>query len=132
MEALIRTWFHANYHLDAKHVAASTKTAGAVEANGPGLSRSKRCQQATLDQMTGLRAKISKSTSDKLTNSLMKWVSHRVLSVVEDKGLESVLEIATADLDFQLLCRKTISGKRQQLYDNEKQAKHCGKSNLWL
>ena len=31
------------YHLNAKHVAASTETAGAVSASSPGPSASKRC-----------------------------------------------------------------------------------------
>ena len=43
--------------------------------------------------------------------------------MVEDKGLENVLQVATSDPTFQLPCRKTISSKIQQLYDIEKQAK---------
>ncbi|XP_070761682.1 E3 SUMO-protein ligase ZBED1-like [Enoplosus armatus] len=75
--------------------------------------------------MSGFRTKMSKTTSDRLTSSLAKWIALdcRPLLVVEDKGLENVLQIATCDPTFQLPCRKTISGKIQQLYDTEKQAK---------
>uniref|UniRef100_A0A3Q3X9E4 HAT C-terminal dimerisation domain-containing protein n=1 Tax=Mola mola TaxID=94237 RepID=A0A3Q3X9E4_MOLML len=104
------------YHLNAKHVAASTD-------NTPSSSR--QCRQFTLDKMTGFRAKMSKSTTDKLTNSLAKWIAVdcRPLSVVDDQGLEAVLQIASSDPTYELPCRKTISNKIHQLYDTEKQAK---------
>uniref|UniRef100_A0A3Q3X9E9 HAT C-terminal dimerisation domain-containing protein n=1 Tax=Mola mola TaxID=94237 RepID=A0A3Q3X9E9_MOLML len=75
--------------------------------------------------MTGFRAKMSKSTTDKLTNSLAKWIAVdcRPLSVVDDQGLEAVLQIASSDPTYELPCRKTISNKIHQLYDTEKQAK---------
>lgn len=75
--------------------------------------------------MTDSRTTINKSTSDKLTNSLVKWIvlDCRPLLVVEDKGVENVLQIATCDPAFQLLCKKSNSSKIQHLYDTEKQAK---------
>ncbi len=104
------------YHLNAKHVAASTD-------NTPSSSR--QCRQSTLDKMTGFRAKMSKSTTDKLTNPLAKWIAVdcRPLSVVEDQGLEAMLQIASSDPTYDLPCRKTISNKIHQLYDTVKQAK---------
>lgn len=109
------------YHLNAKHVAASTKTVGAVSTSSS--STSKRCRQAKLDEMTGFRTKISKSTSVKLTNSLTKWITLDCRPVVEDRELETVLQLASGDPTFQLPCQKTISSTIQQLYDTEKQVK---------
>ena len=90
------------YHLNAKHVAASTE-------NAP--SSSKHRPQSTLDKMTGFRAKMSKSTTDKLINTLAKWIGVDCwsFSVAEDQGLEAVQQIALSDLTYELPCRKTIS-----------------------
>ena len=64
--------------------------------NAPSLSR--QCRQSTLDKMTGFRAKMSQSTTDKITNSLVKLIAVdcRPLSVVEDQGLEAMLQIASS------------------------------------
>ena len=107
------------YHLNAKHVAAS------VEINVSPTPGTSTQSQATLDQMTGFRGKISKSTSDKLTNSLAHWIAVdcRPLAVVEDKGLEKVLQIASSDNSYELPCRKTISSRIHQLYDTKKEEK---------
>lgn len=45
----------------------------------------------------------------------------RPLSVVEDKGLENVLQLASGDPTFQLPCQITISSKFQEHYDTGKQ-----------
>ena len=73
------------YHLNAKHVAAITD-------NTPSLSR--QCCQSTLDKMTDFRAKMSKSSTDKLTNALAKWIAVDCwpLSVVEGQGLSSAMD----------------------------------------
>lgn len=104
------------YHLNAKHVKASTET-----YRGSSSSQS----QLQLDQMAGFRTKMSKSTSETLTNSLARWIALdcRPLSVVEDKGLEVVLQVATCDPTFKMPCRKTMSNKILQLYDAEKKSK---------
>lgn len=104
------------YPINAKHVAASTD-------NTPSSSR--QCRQSTLDKMTVFRAKMSKSTIEKLTNTLAKWIAVDCwpLSVVEDQGLEAVLQIASSDPTYELPYRKTISNKIPRLYDTEKQAK---------
>ncbi|XP_062851037.1 E3 SUMO-protein ligase ZBED1-like [Trichomycterus rosablanca] len=118
-----RSYSSLKYHLNAKHVAASTAVPTA-NFSVPSSGTNKRSSQPTLDQMTGFRAKISKSTSEKLSNSLAKWIATdcRPLSVVEDRGLQSVLQIATSDPAYELPCRKTMASKIRQLYD-EKQSK---------
>ncbi|CAK6984388.1 zinc finger BED domain-containing protein 1-like, partial [Scomber scombrus] len=45
------------------------------------------------------------------------------LGVVEDKGLQKVLQIASSDTTYELPCRKTVTKRVQQLYDNEKEDK---------
>lgn len=42
---------------------------------------------------------------------------------MEDKGLQKVLQIATSDTTYELPCRKTVTKRIQQLYDNEKEDK---------
>ncbi|XP_034057937.1 zinc finger BED domain-containing protein 1-like [Gymnodraco acuticeps] len=107
------------YHLNAKHVAAS------VDVSPTPSTRNHTLTQPTLNQMTGFRARISKSTSEKITNSLAHWIALdcRPLRVVEDKGLQKVLQIISSDATYELPCRKTVTKRIQQLYDNEKEDK---------
>lgn len=76
-------------------------------------STSTQCHQSKLDHMSGftLRNKTWKSMSDKLTNSLARWIAVdcRPLSVVEDKGLQEALQIASANASYELLSRKASS-----------------------
>lgn len=106
------------YHLNAKHAAASTD-AGANVSCGPRDKR-KRRNQTTINQKTELTCK---STADKLTNSLAKWIAVdcRPLSLLQDKGLENALQIALSDPSYELPCKRTITSKIQQLHDDEKQ-----------
>lgn len=73
---------HFNLTPPSKCKAVSAETVGAVGASSS--STNKRCQQPKHDEMTVLRTKISKSTQDKLRNSLAKWIARdcRLLSVV--------------------------------------------------
>ncbi|KAL6483231.1 hypothetical protein MHYP_G00081030 [Metynnis hypsauchen] len=115
------------YHLDAEHVGASVQVSNDNLAAKCISSTSKQCRQSTLDHMSGfkLRNKMSKSTSDKLTNSLARWIAVdcRPLSVIEDKGLQEALQIASADASYELPSRKTMSKKIQQLNDEEREVK---------
>ena len=115
VETWIKAQVYAN-HLSARHVAASTE-------NTPTSGR--QCHQSTLDKTTGFRTKMTKSMTDKSTNALAKWIAVDCwpLPVVEDQGLEAVLQIASSDPTYKLPCQKTISNKIHQLYDTEKQAK---------
>ncbi|RXN07812.1 zinc finger BED domain-containing 1-like protein [Labeo rohita] len=105
------------YHLNAKHIAAS------VDVSPTATTRTHT--QPTLHQMTGLRTRITKSTSEKITNGLAHWIALdcRPLGVVKDKGLQNVLQIASSDITYELPCRKTVTKRVQQLYDNEKEDK---------
>ncbi|XDV29398.1 hypothetical protein PO909_032532 [Leuciscus waleckii] len=105
------------YHLNAKHIAAS------VDVSPTPSTRTNT--QPTLHQMTGLRTRVTKSTSEKITNGLAHWIALdcRPLGVVEDKGLQNVLKIASSDTTYELPCRKTVTKRVQQLYDNEKEDK---------
>ncbi|XP_019713457.1 zinc finger BED domain-containing protein 1-like [Hippocampus comes] len=106
------------YHLNAKHLAPSTDAATAVGGAG-------RRQIKQLDNETGLGPRTSPSTSEKLANPIALWIALdcRPLSVVEDKGLENALKIATRDPTLKLPSRDTISAIIQQLYNTEKLAK---------
>ena len=74
------------YHISAKRVAASVDVS---------VRPSCSTTQSTLNLMPGFRGKMTKSTSDKLTNAMAHWVSAhcRPLGMVEDKGLQTVLQI---------------------------------------
>ncbi|KAL6460172.1 hypothetical protein MHYP_G00319310 [Metynnis hypsauchen] len=115
------------YHLTAEHVGASAQVSNDNLAAKCIPSTSKQSRQSTLDRMSGfkLRNKMSKSTSDKLTNSLARWIAVdcRPLSVVEDKGLQEALQTASAEASYELPSRKTMSKKIQQLYDEEREVK---------
>ncbi|XP_035985740.1 uncharacterized protein LOC118559130 [Fundulus heteroclitus] len=57
-----------------------------------------------------------------MTNALAYWAALdcRPIAVVEDKGLEKILQIALSDPMYELPCRKTVTKRVQQLYDSEK------------
>ncbi|XP_077408651.1 E3 SUMO-protein ligase ZBED1-like [Vanacampus margaritifer] len=100
------------YHLNAKHPFAND----ADDASRPATSR----QQRRIGDIIGFRT--SESTSEKLTTSIVNWIALdcRPLSIVEDKGLEKVLQIATCNPTLKLPCRDAISDILQQMYDTEK------------
>ena len=103
------------YHLNAKHVGASpTASQGAASAS--------TLRQPTLAEF-GRR--VSKATTEKLTNSIAKWVAAdcRPISVVEDKGLKEAFQIALADTNFQLPSRTTVMKRIHQLYCDERNIK---------
>ena len=82
------------YHLNAKHIAASVEASVDVS---PTPSTRRTHTQPTLNQMTGFRARITKSTSEQITNSLAHWIALdcRPLGVVEDKGLQKTVGKST-------------------------------------
>ena len=82
------------YHLNAKYIAASVSVGASMDVSPTPSTRTHT--QPTLNQMTGFRTRITKSTSEKITNSLAHWIARdcRPLGVVEDKGLQKVLQIA--------------------------------------
>ncbi|XP_060792592.1 E3 SUMO-protein ligase ZBED1-like [Neoarius graeffei] len=92
------------YHLNAKHPLANAADAGS-STETPGKSH----RQTTLFECN--RGKpVSAALSDKLTNLLAQWIatSCRPISVVEDDGLELVLQAATGNPSYKLPARRTI------------------------
>ncbi|KAL2076789.1 hypothetical protein ACEWY4_027609 [Coilia grayii] len=106
------------YHLNAKHVQqVSTSSIGS--ADGATVSS---LRQRTL---TECGKRMSKATTDKLTNSVAKWIAAdcRPVSIVEDQGLQEAFQIASSDTHFQLPSRTTVMKRIHQLYGNERTAK---------
>ncbi|KAJ8375317.1 hypothetical protein SKAU_G00058970 [Synaphobranchus kaupii] len=68
---------------------------------------------------------MSKATTEKLTNSIAKWVAAdcRPISIVEDEGLKEAFQIASSDPNFQLPSRTTVMKRIHQLYGDERTAK---------
>uniref|UniRef100_A0A3B5A479 BED-type domain-containing protein n=1 Tax=Stegastes partitus TaxID=144197 RepID=A0A3B5A479_9TELE len=103
------------YHLNAKHVRASSTVTGA-SATVSSL------RQPTFAEFG---KQMSKATTEKLTNSIAKWVAAdcRPISIVEDEGLKEAFQIALPDPNFQLPSRTTVMKRIHQLYGNERNAK---------
>lgn len=103
------------YHINAKHpgVHPEVRPSTSRDTN----SSSQRHLQTTLEQT--LKRKLSKSVCDQLTSSLAKWIamSCRPVSVIEDRGLAEVLQIASSDITYKPPSRNTIMLKIQQLYN---------------
>uniref|UniRef100_A0AAV2KZQ0 HAT C-terminal dimerisation domain-containing protein n=1 Tax=Knipowitschia caucasica TaxID=637954 RepID=A0AAV2KZQ0_KNICA len=68
---------------------------------------------------------VSTALSAKLTNLLAQWIatSCRPISVVEDDGLELVLQTATGDSSYKLSARRTIMRRIHDQHATEKAAK---------
>lgn len=83
-----------NYHLNTKHVVAASAASATVSS----------LRQPTLAE---LGKRMSKATTEKLTNSIAKWVAAdcRPISIVEDEGLKEAFQIASSDSNFQLPSR---------------------------
>ncbi|XP_051951401.1 E3 SUMO-protein ligase ZBED1-like [Xyrauchen texanus] len=108
------------YHLNAKHPLANAVDAGPSTDVAPEKSR----RQTTLFECN--RGKpVSTALSAKLTNLLAQWIatSCRPISVVEDDGLELVLQAATGDPSYKLPARRTIMRRIHDQHTTEKAAK---------
>ena len=94
------------YHLNAKHALVGVSSAT------PGL------RQTTLIE----HRPVSKSNSDKLTNTIAKWVAKdcRPIPIVEDKGFANVLKVASLNTSYKPPCRGTIMTRIHALYETEK------------
>ena len=103
------------YHLNAKHV----RTSSTVPAASATLSS---LRQPTLAE---IGKRMSKATTDKLTNSIAKWVAAdcRPIAIVEDGGLQEAFQIAASDPSFQLPSRTTVMKRIHQLYGDERNKK---------
>lgn len=109
------------YHLNAKHPLANAEDAGPSTDVVQGKSR----RQTTMFECN--RGKpVSTALSAKLTNLLAQWIatSCRPISVVEDDGLELVLQAATGDPSYKLPARRTIMRRIQDQHAAEKAAKY--------
>lgn len=102
------------YHLNAKHVQANSSVASV--ATGSSLRQTK---------LPEFGKRMSKSTTEKLTNTIAKWVAAdcRPISIVEDKGLQEAFQVAASDPTFQLPSRATVMKKVSHIYDDERRDK---------
>lgn len=68
---------------------------------------------------------MSKSTTDRLTNVLAKWIAMncRPMNIVEDKGLTEVLQTVSNDPSYKPPCRTTVTTKISPMYGSEKKNK---------
>ena len=109
------------YHLNAKHPLANAEHAGPSTAVAPAKSSAR---QTTMFEYN--RGKpVSTALSEKLTKLLAQWIatSCRPISVVEDDGLELVLQAATGDPSYKLPARRTIMRRIHDQHASEKAAK---------
>ncbi|CAG6022948.1 unnamed protein product [Menidia menidia] len=111
------------YHISAKHPGVNPQVGPRPSTSSDTSFSCQPHRQTTLEQT--LKRKLSKSACDQLSNSLAKWiaVSCRPVSVIEDRGLAEVLQIASSDVTYNLPSRTTIMSKIQLLYDTEKKTK---------
>jgi hypothetical protein len=81
------------YHLNAKHLVASSQVRAASD---PEAGASSQPRQTTLDQ--AFKHEMSKSTCDRPTNSLAKWIAMdcRPVSVVEYRDLLETLQMVSS------------------------------------
>lgn len=88
------------YHLNSKHIASSAVST-TPDAAG-------KLRQTTL---TENRRKLSKSSSETLTNAISKWIAmdSRPVNIVEDKGLMDAFRIASSDTSYTLPARRTVA-----------------------
>ncbi|XP_015463706.3 E3 SUMO-protein ligase ZBED1 [Astyanax mexicanus] len=109
------------YHLNAKHFIVKQEVQDYTAHYATANSQARlELSQNTLDQTSTRRR--SRYTSDQLTNCIAKWIAMdcRPVSVVEDRGLAEVLQVASTKADYRPPSRSTIVSKIQQLYDTEK------------
>lgn len=109
------------YHLKAKHPLADVEDAGPSTDVAPGKSRAR---QTTMFEWN--RGKpVSTALSAKLTNLLAQWIAIncRPISVVEDDGLELLLQAATGDPSYKLPARRTIMRRIHDQHTAEKAVK---------
>ena len=102
------------YHLNAKHPLDA----------GPSTNVAQSRRPTTLFECN--RGKpVSTALTAKLTNLLAQWIATncRPISVVEDDGLELVLQAATGDPSYKLPARQTIMRRIHDQHAAEKAAK---------
>ncbi|KAG7494933.1 zinc finger BED domain-containing protein 1-like [Solea senegalensis] len=107
------------YHLNAKHPFADVKGAGASTE-----AEKSRVRQTTMFECN--RGKpVSTALSAKLTGLLAQWIALncRPISVVEDEGLELLLQAATGDPSYKLPARRTIVRRINEQHAAQKAAK---------
>ena len=109
------------YHLKAKHPLVNEEDAGP----STGEAQGKRRRQTTLLECNRSKP-VSTALSEKLTNLLAQWIaaSCQPISVVEEDGLELVLQAATGDPSYKLPARRTIIRRIHDQYAAEKASKH--------
>ena len=108
------------YHLNAKHPFADVEGAGA-STEAP----EKSCVRQTTMFECNRGKPVSTALSAKLTGLLAQWIALncRPISVVEDEGLELLLQAATGDPSYKLPARRTIVRRINEQHAAEKAAK---------
>ena len=107
------------YHLNAKHTGA------AADEDIAGSSGKSRYRQTTMFESTERSKPVSAALSARLTKLLAQWIAIncRPIYVVEDDGLELVLQAATGDPTYKLPARQTIMRRIHDQYATEKAMK---------
>ena len=106
------------YHLRAKHVFNETSKEAATSTT-TSLSR-----QTTLEEFARGNT-VNKCAASMLTKAVAKWIATdcRPISIVEDRGLQNIMQIATGDPTYRLPSRGTITARINELYGVLKAAK---------
>lgn len=96
------------YHVRAKHPEMTGTTGG--------------LRQSKLLQFGSRGLPMAKTTSDKVTDELAKWIAKncRPVNMVEDDGLRDIIRIASGDMFYSLPSRGTVVSRIHILYDSER------------
>lgn len=107
------------YHLRAKHPLRDIATAS------PSSSKSSENKQFKVTDFLQSEKVNAKKQLD-ITNAIAYWIasSGRPLKIVEDKGLERVLQIALSSNSYKMPTRKTIASRIADIFMKQKK-KNC-------
>lgn len=122
--AYCRSSTSLKYHLNAKHPGANVEDAKpSTSTVAPGGKS--RVRQTTMFECTNRGKPISEALSEKLTNLLARWIAinSRPISVVEDEGLQLILQVATGDPSYKLPARRTIVRRIHDQHATERTVK---------
>ena len=106
-----------NYHLRAKHIFADVSKDARSET-----ASTSHAHQMTLAECSRGQF-VNKTTTAKLTNAIAKWIATDCINIVQDQGLQDIIQIATGNPSYKLPARGTIVTRIHQLYDTEKATK---------
>ncbi len=109
------------YHLMNKHsfTEASLKAKEGDEEDAPPKKVKK---QATLDDAIVSRRVMSNAHRAVITSEIAKWVASagRPIGIVEDEGLQTLLQTATGDSGYRTPSRATITSRIKDIFETSK------------